>query len=86
MLSTAYCLLPQTYGIPSISTLLVKTSQFAHPSTSFKRYADTSTLIGEFMAFPPSSDRAHTAIARTNFLHSGYRASGRIRATTCCTR
>lgn len=50
----------QTYGIPSISTLLAQTSQFSHPSTAFKRYADTSTLIGEFMAFPPSSDRAHT--------------------------
>ena len=47
--------------------------------TALKRYADTSTLIGEFMAFPPESDRALTAIARTQVLHSGYRAHGSIR-------
>jgi hypothetical protein len=35
-------------------------------------------LIGEFMAFEPSSERAQTAIARTKFLHKGYRASGKI--------
>lgn len=69
---------PQTYGIPTISTLLLKTSQFSDSTTSFKRYADTGTLIGEFMAFEPSSERAQTAIARTKFLHKGYRASGKI--------
>ncbi|KAJ6015935.1 hypothetical protein N7540_010526 [Penicillium herquei] len=68
----------RTYGIPTISTLLLKTSQFSDSSTSFKRYADTGTLIGEFMAFDPSSERAQTAIARTKFLHQGYRASGKI--------
>ncbi|RHZ63632.1 uncharacterized protein CDV56_109149 [Aspergillus thermomutatus] len=68
----------RTYGIPSISTLLLKTSQFSDPATSFKRYADTGALIGEFMAFEPSSDRAITALARTKFLHTGYRASGKI--------
>lgn len=31
------------------------------------------------MAFPPSSDRAQTALARTNVLHSGYRSNGSIR-------
>ncbi|KAJ5733999.1 hypothetical protein N7493_002785 [Penicillium malachiteum] len=68
----------RTYGIPTISTLLLKTSQFSDSSTSFKRYADTGTLIGEFMAFDPSSERSQTAIARTKFLHQGYRASGKI--------
>ncbi|OQD83001.1 hypothetical protein PENANT_c018G02757 [Penicillium antarcticum] len=68
----------RTYGIPTISTLLLKTSQFSDSATSFKRYADTGALIGEFMAFHPSSDRAQTAIARTKFLHKGYRASGKI--------
>lgn len=29
------------------------------------------------MAFDPSSERAQTAIARTRFLHKGYRASGK---------
>ncbi|KAJ6140384.1 hypothetical protein N7471_006870 [Penicillium samsonianum] len=68
----------RTYGIPTISTLLLKTSQLSDSTTSFKRYADTGTLIGEFMAFDPRSERAQTAIARTNFLHKGYRASGKI--------
>lgn len=30
------------------------------------------------MAFEPTSERAQTAIARTKFLHKGYRASGKI--------
>ncbi|KAE8154458.1 67 kDa myosin-cross-reactive antigen family protein [Aspergillus avenaceus] len=68
----------RTYGIPSISRLLLKTSQLANPTTSFKRYADTGALIGQFMTFAPTSDRAITAIARTKFLHTGYRASGKI--------
>lgn len=68
----------QTYGIPTISATLLKTAQFSDPVTSFKRYADTGTLIGEFMAFDPRSDRAQTAIARTKWLHQGYRASGKI--------
>ncbi|KAJ5109517.1 hypothetical protein N7456_006192 [Penicillium angulare] len=68
----------RTYGIPTISTLLLKTSQLSDSTTSFKRYADTGTLIGEFMAFEPSSERSQTAIARTKYLHKGYRASGKI--------
>ncbi|KAA8650359.1 hypothetical protein EYZ11_000739 [Aspergillus tanneri] len=68
----------RTYGIPSISSLLLKTSQFSNLSTSFKRYADTSILIAQFILFEPSSDRAVTALARTKYLHVGYRASGAI--------
>ncbi|KAL3446181.1 streptococcal 67 kDa myosin-cross-reactive antigen like family-domain-containing protein [Aspergillus insuetus] len=68
----------RTYGIPTISGLLLRTSQFSNPATSFKRYADTGALIGQFMAFDPTSDRAQTAIARTKFLHTGYRSSGKI--------
>ncbi|KAF4228503.1 hypothetical protein CNMCM8980_006843 [Aspergillus fumigatiaffinis] len=68
----------RTYGIPTISTLLLQTSQFSNPSTSFKRYADTGVLIGEFMGFEPTSERAITALARTKLLHTGYRASGKI--------
>jgi hypothetical protein len=30
------------------------------------------------VAFEPASERAHAAIARTNYLHTGYRSSGRI--------
>lgn len=52
--------------------------QLSDTATAFKRYADTSLLIGEFVAFEPSSERAHAAIARTNYLHTGYRSTGRI--------
>ncbi|KAL2870535.1 oleate hydratase [Aspergillus lucknowensis] len=68
----------RTYGIPTISSLLLKTSQLSNPATSFKRYVDTGALIGQFMAFDPTSERAQTAIARTKFLHTGYRANGKI--------
>ncbi|EYE91279.1 uncharacterized protein EURHEDRAFT_487208 [Aspergillus ruber CBS 135680] len=78
MLKALQFALFRTYGIPTISNLLLKTSQFSDSATSFKRYADTGTLIGEFIAFEPHSDRAQTAIARTKYLHKGYRASGMI--------
>lgn len=68
----------QTYGIPSISHLLVKTSQFSNASTSLKRYTDTSALVQEMVGNNPSSPRAHASFARTRFLHAGYRASGKI--------
>lgn len=35
-------------------------------------------MIGEFIANPPTSARAVTAVARMNFLHSKYIASGQI--------
>lgn len=68
----------QTYGIPTISKLLAGTAQFSKPETSLKRYADTVVLIQEFMGNAPSSHRARIAIARTRWMHSGYRASGEI--------
>ncbi|KAE8309857.1 hypothetical protein BDV41DRAFT_418081 [Aspergillus transmontanensis] len=68
----------RTYGIPTISGLLTKTSQFSNPETSYKRYADTSALVQEFMGNAPSSKRTITAIARTRWLHNGYRTSGKI--------
>ena len=43
-----------------------------------KRYADTATLITEFTVNSPSSDRVINAIARMNYLHSGYQKSGKI--------
>ncbi|RAL10484.1 uncharacterized protein BO97DRAFT_394269 [Aspergillus homomorphus CBS 101889] len=68
----------RTYGIPSISKLLAATAQFSKPETSLKRYADTVVLIQEFIGNSPSSRRARTSIARTRWMHSGYRASGKI--------
>lgn len=37
----------KTYGIPTISKLLVATREFSTPEKASKRYADTSILISE---------------------------------------
>ncbi|CAG8427246.1 unnamed protein product [Penicillium salamii] len=68
----------RTYGVPSISTLLTKTSQFSNPETSLKRYADTVALVQEMVGNDPTSQRAYLGLARTRYLHSGYRDSGKI--------
>ncbi|CAI7613282.1 unnamed protein product [Penicillium glandicola] len=68
----------RTYGVPSISTLLAKTTQFSSPETSLKRYTDTSVLVQEMVGNSPTSTRACLGLARTRYLHSGYRASGKI--------
>ncbi|PYI12527.1 hypothetical protein BO78DRAFT_392369 [Aspergillus sclerotiicarbonarius CBS 121057] len=68
----------RTYGIPSISGTLTNTTQFSSPETALKRYADTVALVQEFVGHPPTSSRACTSIARTRWVHSSYRASGKI--------
>ncbi|KAL8809267.1 MAG: hypothetical protein Q9200_003557 [Gallowayella weberi] len=69
----------RTYGIPSISKLLVATSQFSAVSTAKKRYADTGVLIREFMTHRPADPRTLEAIARMNYIHSVYQKNGSIR-------
>ncbi|KAL8944082.1 MAG: hypothetical protein Q9216_000673 [Gyalolechia sp. 2 TL-2023] len=69
----------RTYGIPSISKLLVATSQLSNIATASKRYADTSVLIREFMSHKPAHPRTLEAIARMNYIHSLYQKSGAIR-------
>ena len=68
----------RTYGIPSISKLLVKTKQLSEPATACKRYVDTEVLVSEFCQYPPESERAIEAIARTNYIHSFYRDSKQV--------
>ena len=68
----------KTYGIPSVSSLLVSTGQLADVDTTSKRTADTGVLLLEFCLTKPSSDRAVKAISRMNYLHSRYQKSGRI--------
>lgn len=63
----------RTYGIPSISKLLVATAQFSDMKTAPKRYSDTVILIQEFMYHSPTSQRALEAISRMNYIHSGYK-------------
>ncbi|KAL8879257.1 MAG: hypothetical protein Q9198_003099, partial [Flavoplaca austrocitrina] len=69
----------RTYGIPSMSKLLVATTQFAEMSTASKRYVDTEVLIREFTNHKPSDPRTLEAIARMNYIHSLYRKNGSIR-------
>lgn len=68
----------QTYGIGTIASLLVSTKQFSSKTDSPKRYTDTAVLIGEFVANPPTSARALTALARMNFIHGHYQKARKI--------
>ncbi|KAK8132420.1 hypothetical protein PG999_000593 [Apiospora kogelbergensis] len=68
----------KTYGVESISRLLLATRNLTDPVASLKRYEDTAVVIGEFTANPPGSARSVASIARMNFLHSKYVASGQI--------
>lgn len=68
----------RTYGIPTISKLLVQTSQFSEESTATKRYTDTTVLIAEFLGYHPTSARSIEAIGRMNYIHSQYQKSGKI--------
>lgn len=68
----------QTYGIPTISKLLVATRELSTPENASKRYADTGILIGEFTGHHPTSERVVKALARMNYIHSGYQKAGKI--------
>lgn len=68
----------QTYGIPTISDLLVATRMFSTPENASKRYEDTTVLIGEYLAHDPREERAQKAIARMNYIHGPYMKSGKI--------
>ncbi|KAL4736097.1 hypothetical protein BDV11DRAFT_207913 [Aspergillus similis] len=60
----------KTYGVPSISQLLVATRMFSTPENASRRYEDTNVLIGEFLSHDPREERTRKAIARINYLHS----------------
>jgi hypothetical protein len=68
----------RTYGIPSISSLLLSTSLFAAPESASKRYADTQVLVLEFIVRDVGSPAWVEALARLNCIHAKYVASGRI--------
>ncbi|MCJ1282961.1 hypothetical protein MMC26_002288 [Xylographa opegraphella] len=69
----------KTYGIPTISRLLVQTKELTDPALVPKRYVDTTVLIREFCENPPSSERYREAIARMNYIHSVYQQAGKIK-------
>ena len=68
----------RTYGIPSISRLLVQTAQLSTSENVAKRYADTTVLICEIYANSPTGPRGIEAFARLNYLHGHYLAAKRI--------
>jgi len=68
----------KAYGIPSISSLLCATGEFSDVDVVDKRHVDTSCLLLEAVLNAPTSLRALEAIARINYLHSGYRRNGKI--------
>ncbi|KAK4703145.1 hypothetical protein P7C70_g3074, partial [Phenoliferia sp. Uapishka_3] len=73
----------KTYGIKTISDLLLHTTEFKDPAKAGKRYVDTSLLIVAFIVFPlsgpesgaakvdgrPVDPRSAVAVARINYLH-----------------
>ncbi|CAE6466359.1 unnamed protein product [Rhizoctonia solani] len=78
----------KTYGIESISKLLLKTGQLSKESNASRRYVDTAILIQTWVHVPitgPGSGleelpkgadpRGAIAVARTNWLHSKYTIS-----------
>lgn len=68
----------KSYAIPSISSLLTKTGHFETAETASLRAANTGALLSEIFFHPPGSARGIQALARTNFLHDGYKKSGQI--------
>ena len=68
----------RTYGITTISKLLVETTEFTDSATATKRYVDTEVLVAEFCSRHPKGERAIEAIARMNYIHSHYQHSGKI--------
>lgn len=71
-LATSFALF-KTYGIPTISRLLVQTNQLAQLDIAGRRAEDTATLIGECVYYDLDSDRSRIALARINYIHSLYR-------------
>ncbi|KIX08097.1 uncharacterized protein Z518_02752 [Rhinocladiella mackenziei CBS 650.93] len=68
----------RTYGIPTISKLLVKTTQLSTAKNVPKRYADTGVLLTDMYSAEPESEKCFEAYARLNYLHGHYIKQGQI--------
>jgi hypothetical protein len=68
----------RTYGIPTISSLLVQTSLFAQFNTASKRYADTAVLVSEIQGRDFGSREWIMATSRMNCIHATYQKAGKI--------
>ena len=68
----------RTYGIPSISSLLVKTTLLSSPTSAPQRYSDTEVLFTEFALRKWGSQEWLEAMSRVKCIHSGYRKTKKI--------
>jgi len=68
----------RTYGIPTISKLLVKTSLLACPASSPQRYTDTEVLFIEFAMREWGSQPWLEGVSRVKCIHAGYRRAGQV--------
>ena len=68
----------RTYGIPTISKLLVKTTLLSSPASAPQRYSDTEVLFTEFALGKWGSKEWLEAMSRVKCIHSGYRKAKKI--------
>lgn len=69
----------RTYAIPTISSLLAKTSRLVAPEALPRRYVETEVLFLEFALRRWGTVPWLQATARTRAIHAGYRKSGAVR-------
>jgi hypothetical protein len=69
----------RTYAIPTISSLLAKTSRLVSPEVLPRRYVETEVLFLEFALRKWGTVPWLQATARTRAIHAGYRKSGAVR-------
>jgi hypothetical protein len=63
----------RTFAVPSVSSLLDRTGEFAQRAQ--KRYDDTDILVSELMEYGYSSPRGQAAVRRINQLHGPFNIS-----------
>jgi hypothetical protein len=75
----------RTYGVLSISKLMIKTQQLSKAEHAGRRFPNTDVLIVEMLAHSPSSERVCSAIARTNYITVYIGRRARSVMMICCT-
>ncbi|XXG99320.1 hypothetical protein Hte_005657 [Hypoxylon texense] len=68
----------RTYAIPTISSLLNKTTLLSSKSSIARRYSETWALFNEFALADWGSERWIQAMGRTRAIHAAYRKSGKV--------
>lgn len=67
------------FGLPTVSVVFAKTTQFEEVDVASKRAADTACLVIDMSQYPPESERVCAALGRTNYLHQQYQKAGLIK-------